>query len=107
MAGVNPANVARALDSIVAEIRRITTEPVSAEDLADNQAHFTGSLPLQLESNEGVAGAILRMEYFDLGLDYLRNYADLINRLTANDLLAAARRYLNPDAYALGVAGPG
>jgi len=107
MAGVNPANVSRALDSIVAEIRRITTEPVSAEDLADNQAHFTGSLPLQLESNEGVAGAILRMEYFELGLDYLRNYADLINRLTANDLLAAARRYLNPDAYALGVAGPG
>ena len=106
MAGVNPANVERAIASIVAEIRRITTEPVSAEDLADNKANFTGRLPLQLENNEGVAAAILRMERYDLGLDYLRRYADIINALTAEDLLAAAQRYLNPEAYALAVAGP-
>lgn len=106
LAGVNPANVERALASILAEIKRLTTEPVSAEDLADNQSYFTGQLPLQLERNEGVASAILRMERYSLGLDYLRTYADLINALTVEDLLAAAQHYLRPDAYAVAIAGP-
>ncbi len=106
MAGVNPANVGRAVESILAEIERITREPVSAEDLADNKANFTGRLPLQLENNEGVASAILRMEHHALGLDYLRTYADTINALTADDLLAAAQKYFKPGAYALAVAGP-
>ncbi len=106
IAGVNPANVEKAIASIVAEIRRITTEPVSDEDLADNQANFTGRLPLQLENNEGVAASILTMERYGLGLDYLRRYAAIINALTKDDLLAAAQHYLKPDAYALAVAGP-
>jgi zinc protease len=106
LAGVNPANVQQAVDSIVAEIERLTQEPVSAEDLADNKANFTGRLPLQLEKNEGVAGSILRMERYDLGLDYLRNYANTINALTAEEVLAAAQQYFKPGVYALAVAGP-
>jgi predicted Zn-dependent peptidase len=46
------------------------------------------------------------MERYDLGLDYLRNYADVINALTADDLLRAAQTYFKPGAYALAVAGP-
>jgi zinc protease len=105
-AGVNPSNVEPAIDAIRGEIRQITTAPVSEEELADNKANFTGRLPLQLETNEGVAGTILMMERYRLGLDYLRTYAASINAITAEDVLAAAQRYLNPDAYALGIAGP-
>lgn len=95
-----------ATDSILHEIERITSEPISADDLSDNKANFTGRLPLTLESNEGVASAILNMETYSLGLDYLRSYTDMINAVTAEDVLAAARKYLNPNAYALAVAGP-
>ena len=106
IAGVNPANVYRAVEAMVGEIRRITTEPVSAEELADVKANFTGRLPLQLETNEGIAGTILMMERYGLGLDYLRRYPDIVNAVTAEDVLAAAQRYLNPDVYALAIAGP-
>jgi zinc protease len=106
MAGVNPANVELAIARIQDELRRLTSEPVSADDLADNQAYFTGRLPLQLESNEGIAGTILNMELYGLGLDYLLGYHDLIWNLTPDDLLAAARHYLDPDRLAIGVAGP-
>jgi zinc protease len=107
MAGVNPANVDLAIERIQHELRRLISEPVSADDLADNQAYFTGRLPLQLESNEGVASSILSMELYGLGLDYLLHYRDMILRLTADDLLAAAQHYLDPDRLAIGVAGPG
>ena len=105
IAGVNPANVERALESIRAEIRRICQEPVPPEELADSQSFLVGSLPLRLETNEGVAAAILDMEQYGLGLDYLQRYGDLIRAITPERVLAAAQRWLNPDAYVLALAG--
>lgn len=105
-AGVNPANVDLALEKMQDEIRRLVSEPVSADDLADNQAYYTGHLPLQLESNEGIASSVRNLETYSLGLDYLVTYRDLIYSLTRDDLLAAAQHYLNPDALVIGIAGP-
>jgi zinc protease len=105
-AGVNPANLELALERIRAEVRRLTAEPVSAEDLSDNQSYYTGHLPLQLETNEGIAGTLHSMEIYNLGLDYLVDYPARINALTREDLLAAARRYLDADALVVATAGP-
>ena len=106
IAGVNPANVERAIVSIRAEIRRICEEPVDEKELDDNKAFITGSLPLRLETNEGVTQTILNMEHYGLGLDYLQRYAGLINEITAERVQAVAQRWLDPDAYALAIAGP-
>ncbi|MFN8450897.1 MAG: insulinase family protein [Anaerolineae bacterium] len=75
VAGVNPANVELAIDRIREEIQRLTSEPVGEDDLSDNQAYHVGHLPLQLESNEGIAYTLRNIETFSLGLDYLVNYA--------------------------------
>jgi len=106
IAGVHPTNVDRAVASICDEIRRICEEPVDEGELADNKAFITGSMPLHLETNEGVAGTILSMERYGLGLDYLQRYADMIKEITAERVQAAARRWLDPDVYALAIAGP-
>jgi zinc protease len=105
-AGVNPANVQQAIDSIVGEIKRIVTEEVTDEDIAENKSYFTGHLPLQLESNEGLAGSIQSMEAYQLGLDNLQRYESEINALTKADLLQAIQKYWNPEAYVVAVAGP-
>lgn len=105
-AGVDPANVDKAVKTIGEEIRRITQEPVTPEELADNKSFFKGQLVISLETNEGVAGSIMNMEKFGLGLDYLHRYADMIDALTTEQVQAAASHYLNPDAYALAIAGP-
>lgn len=105
-AGVNPENVELAIASIMEEIERLTTEAVTDEDLADNQSYFTGRMPLRLESNEGIASNIHSMESFNLGLDYLANYDDMIYRITKADLLRAARNYLRPEQMVVAVAGP-
>ncbi len=68
------------MDLIRSEIRRFTSEPVTADELSDSQANFIGRLPLSLESNGGVAGALLNLERYDLGLDYYRRYPDLVRR---------------------------
>ena len=106
IAGVNPANVEQAVSSIRAEVKRICEESVGDEELADNKAFITGSLPLRLETSEGVARYLLDMERYDLGLDYLQRYDALINAITAGRVQAVVQRWLDPDAYALAVAGP-
>ena len=106
IAGVNPANLDLAINQIRQQLQRITTELVSEEDLNNVQSYFVGRLPLQLESNEGIVGAIMNMELYGLGLDYLLGYRDRIQALTREDLLRAAQHYLNPEAYVLGIAGP-
>lgn len=106
-AGVDPGNVDLAIELILAEIGRFVEQPVSPEELADSQAHYIGRLPLSLESNSGVTGALIQLERYNLGLDYYLRYPDMVRAVTLEDVLAAARRYLDPQRLAIAVAGPG
>ncbi len=105
-AGVAPENVERAIDLILEEITRFVGEPVSAEELSDSQDQFVGRLPLSLESNAGVAAALVQIERYGLGLDYYRRYPERIRAITQDEVLEAARRYLDPKRLGIAVAGP-
>jgi zinc protease len=105
-AGVNPANIDKAVDLILAEVRRFRNEPVTAQELADAKAYLTGILPLQMESNEGVASILLETHLYQLGDDFIARYPDLINGVTPEQIQAAAQRYLSDEVYALSIAGP-
>jgi zinc protease len=105
-AGVNPAGVDQACNLIQEEIRRFVDEPVTADELSDSQSSYIGRLPLALESNAGVAGALINLERYKLGMDYYRGYADLVRAVSVEDVLVTAQKYFNPDALAISVAGP-
>ena len=106
IAGVNPRNVDQAINLMTAEIEHFVAEPVSPEELDDSKSLFLGRLPLMLESNGGVAVSLLNMERFDLGLDYFIQYPHTIQSVTAEGILEASRRYLDPEKLAIAVAGP-
>jgi zinc protease len=105
-AGVNPKNVAKAHDSILLELKRLTSEPVAEEELADAKSNQIGSLALRLETNDGIAGALLEMEYYQLGLYYLQRFPAIIRSLTKEQLMEAAKRYLATEAFLEVIAGP-
>jgi len=105
-AGVNPKNVKKASELIVSELKRFVDDGVMADELADVQANFIGRLPLSLESNGGVANALLNIERHDLGLDYYHRYEDLVREVTGESVLSAARKFIDPDKLAIAVAGP-
>lgn len=105
-AGVNPVGVEQAIDLIRDEIRRFVTEPVADEELSDSQSSYIGRLPLALESNAGVAGALINLERYNLGMDYYQRYADLVKAVSVADVLETAQKYFDPEALAVAVAGP-
>ena len=105
-AGVNPQNVKKASELIQDELKRFVQEGVTADELADTKTNFTGRLPLSLESNGGVANALLNIERHQLGLDYYHRYQDLVNEVTAEDVLTAARKFIDPSRLVIASAGP-
>jgi zinc protease len=105
-AGVNPANVDKAIAGIMDELTRLRQDPVSADELSEAQDYLTGSLALRLETNDGVASMLLNMETFNLGLDYLERYNGIIRGLTAPLLLETAQKYIDLERLVVVVAGP-
>jgi zinc protease len=105
-AGVNPSNVKKAIGLIEKELTRFITQGVTLEELADSQANFIGRLPLSLESNGGVANVLLNIERYNLGMDYYRQYADMVRRVTPQAVLEAARKYIDPERLGIAIAGP-
>lgn len=105
-AGVDPANIGRALEGIDQELRRIRTEPVTDEEFSDAKSYLIGSLPLGLESLGGVTDLLLTLERFGLGLDYLDRYPEIVSALTKDDLMRAMATHIDPDRLAIGIAGP-
>lgn len=106
VAGVSPENVERAIEAVLHEVRRFAAEGPTEQELADARDFRTGSIVLGLETNDGIAGTLLAIERFGLGLDFIDRYPALIGAITAEQIVAVARRYLSTDAYALAVAGP-
>jgi zinc protease len=105
-AGVNPANVQKAADLIVSELRRFVKDGVTKQELSDSQENFVGRLPLSLESNGGVAGALLNIERYNLGLDYYREYAGNVRAVKRQAVHAAAAKFIDPTRLAIAIAGP-
>jgi zinc protease len=105
-AGVNPTSEEQATELIFKEIERFTTELVTEEELNDSKSNYIGSMPLSLESNGGVADALMSIERFGLGLDYYRHFPDEVRAVTREQVLAAAAKYLVPEKMAVAVAGP-
>jgi len=106
-AGVNPENTDKVIDLIRDEITRFIDSPVTDEELENTQSHLIGRMPMALESNAGLANAILTMHRFDLGLDYYQKYNQRVRSVTAEEILIASRAYLHPDRLVITSAGPG
>lgn len=105
-AGVNPANIERAVASILDEIRRLQDEPVTEQELADCQNYLIGVLPLHLETNDGLAATLNHIELFGLGEDYIQRYPGLVRSVTREAVQRAAQAHLTAERYSLAIAGP-
>ena len=87
------------------EIRRMREQPVTDQELDDAKNYLTGSFPLRLDTNHKVASFLAQVEFFQLGLDYPDRYADLIRKVTREDVQRVAKAYLHPEKLITVVVG--
>jgi zinc protease len=106
-AGVDPGNVERAIESIVAVIAETLAAGFAADELDGTRQLLTGQLALQMQTNAGIAEMLLAIEEFDLGLDYVATYPELLAAVTPERALAALMASIDLHRIQIGVAGPG
>ena len=79
------------------EIRKIREQPVSEQELNDAKEYLVGSFALRFDTNRKVAGFLTQVEYFGLGLDFPDRYAELVRKVTREDVQRVAKQFLQPD----------
>jgi zinc protease len=95
----------QAISGVLAEIKAIREAPVSDQELADAKSFLMGSFPLRLDSTAKLAQVLAQVEFFGLGFEYFSQYPEWIERVTKEDVQRVAKRYLDPQHYALVVVG--
>ncbi len=104
--GVNPSNLARAVEGVRHEMDRLRTEPFPPSEVEGGKTNQVGSLIVSLERNAEVASELHRMEYYGLGMDFLERYGEIIQALTDDEVRAAATKYFRPEESSMVIAGP-
>jgi zinc protease len=87
--------VAATLTEIFYELDRMRSLPVGEEELADARNYMSGVFSLSVATQEGLLGQLSNVFLNQLPEDYLETYRDKIRRLTAADVLSAARKYFD------------
>jgi zinc protease len=105
-AGVDPANVERAIAAIDTEVGAMGREGPTPREIAETRQFLIGSIPRMLETNASIATFLQTAMFFGLGLDYDRRLPALLSAVTLDDVRAAAASVLDPSRACVAVAGP-
>ncbi|WP_291087310.1 pitrilysin family protein [Flavobacterium sp. BFFFF1] len=92
---------------IFKEIKRIRTEKVSDEMLANVKAGYVGRFVMQVEKPQTIASYALRTETQGLPADFYENYIKNISAVTAEDVQRVANKYFLADNMRVIIVGKG
>lgn len=104
--GVNPKDIDQAIDSAIAELQKIRTQPPSEDEVADAKNYLLGRLVLSMETVTGVASMLVTCELYGLGLDYPQRAKSFYEPITPERVRETAEGLLHPDRMVIAVAGP-
>ena len=105
-AGVDPANVERAVAAIDHEVRTLAATGPTMRELDESRAYLIGSIPRLLETNQSIASFLQMCEDYALGLDFDQRLPQLLNAVTLEQVHSAAAELLDPARAAIAIAGP-
>jgi predicted Zn-dependent peptidase len=96
---------ARTIGLLEEIIAGMTKKPVTDQELTLAKDSIINSFIFGFTSTASVAIQKARLEYYHYPAGYLENYRDNIAKVTKEDVLRVARKYLHPEALKLVVVG--
>ena len=94
-AAVRNEVVAAALTEIFYEMDKLRSLPVPEAEFADAQNYLSGVFSIGLATQDGLLSQLSVVALNELPDDYLETYRQRVRALTPQDVLAAARKYLD------------
>jgi zinc protease len=97
--GVRTDVTAAAAAEMIKELRGMAAAAMPADELKRAKDALTYSLPGAFETSADTAASLSNIYTYDLGLDYYATYAESVYAVTAEQALAAAKKYLAPERF--------
>ncbi len=104
--GTEPTKVDRAVKGILAELEAIRTNLVDEDELARSKQYLVGAYDLNLQRNGAIASTHTFNYLYGLPSDEVEKYPQKIMKVSADDVLKTARKYIQPGAYTMAVVKP-
>jgi zinc protease len=96
---------AKAIRVMLDIMKGMTKEPVSEQELTLAKESMINSFIFGFAKADSVVNQRVRLEYYGYHEGYLENYRDNIAKVSREDVLRVAKKYLHPESLTIVVAG--
>ncbi len=96
-----------AVVEMLAQLRRISAEPIPETELEPAKSALVGVFPLTIETPQQLAERVAAVKLYGLAPDYLQTYRTKIAAVTAQQAQQAAKRAIRPEQALVVVVGDG
>jgi len=104
-AGTSQKSAGKVIESVVHELGEIAAHKVTPEELRRAKDHLKGSYVLGLESTSSRMGNLARQELYFKRFFSLDEMLELIESVTAEQVLALAQQFFEPKHMAIAMLG--
>jgi zinc protease len=87
------------------ELNRIRDKEPTAEEVADAKLFLVHNLPFRFTTNANIALQLLYIERNHLGFNFVDDYVKAVEAVTPADVMAVAKKYIDPERMILVAAG--
>jgi zinc protease len=94
-----------ALKEVLAELDKMATQPVTKDELSNVKNYMSGLYLLRLETQDGLANQLNGMKTLGLPENYLETYVTRVRSVEADQILAAAKKYMATGQAAIVIVG--
>jgi zinc protease len=93
------------IDVVRSTMKDFAENGATDKELADAKTYITGSFPLSLSSNVGIANQLGSFQRVGLPIDYIAKRNALINAVTLDDVQRVAKRLFSPEKLTIVIGG--
>ncbi len=95
----------RAVKLMMDEVKRMTEEPVTDEELQRAKDSYLNSFVFNFDSKSKIVQRMMTYAYFDYPLDFIDKLKEEVEKVTKDDVLRAAKSHLRPGELQILVVG--
>lgn len=99
--GTSPDKKNQVIQAVWRELYRIQEEPISQEELTKAKNQLISHYEMSLQTHGSQAMEMALNETYDLGQDFGNRYIEEIEKIDAEQILEAARKFIQPDHYVM------
>lgn len=104
-AALSAAKTDSGLVAWLRDIREMREQPPTEQEMTLARGSLIGTLPEQIETDDGVADRIVFLAQNHLPASFYDTYVKSVTAVTSKDVISAARKYLDPEHLVIVLAG--